>query len=109
VPQVTALLLTLAVEVPLYVAALVSLRLAPVRRAAALALLVNLLTHPVLWSTLGERPPVLRVAAAEVLVWLVEAALLWLAVRRRPALIALVAAGANAGSILAGALIAGFA
>ena len=41
--------------------------------------------------------------------WLVEAAILWLAVRRRPGLIALVAAGANAGSILAGALIAGFA
>lgn len=108
-PQVTALLLTLAVEVPLYVAALVSLRLAPLWRAVALALLVNLLTHPVLWSALGERPPVLRVAAAEIVVWLVEAAILWLAVRRRPGLIALVAAGANAGSILAGALIAGFA
>jgi hypothetical protein len=106
---VTALLLTLAVEVPLYVAALVSLRLAPLWRAVALALLVNLLTHPVLWSALGERPPLLRVAAAEVLVWLVEAALLGLAIRKHPLLIALVAAGANAASILAGALIAGFA
>jgi len=109
VPQVTALLLTLAVEVPLYVAALVSLRLATLRRALLLAVVANLLTHPVLWSTLGDRPPVLRVAAAEVLVWLVEAALIGLAVRRRPALVALVAAGANAASILAGAVIAGFA
>ena len=108
-PQVTALLLTLAVEVPLYVAALAALGLAPWRRALLLAVVVNLLTHPVLWSVLGERPPVLRVAAAEVLVWLVEAALLGLAVRRRPALVALVAAGANAGSVLAGAVIAGFA
>jgi hypothetical protein len=106
---VTALLLTLAVEVPLYVAALVLLRLAPLWRATALALLVNLLTHPVLWSALGDRPPVLRIAAAEVLVWLVEAALLSLALRRRPALVALVAAGTNAASILVGALIAGFA
>jgi hypothetical protein len=117
VPQATALLLTLAVEVPLYVAALVALRLAPFRRALPLAMAVNLLTHPVLWWTLGDRPPVLRIAAAEVLVWLVEAALLGLALRRRPALtgptarrhlavIALVAAGANAGSILAGAIIA---
>lgn len=105
--QATALLLTLAVEIPLYVAALVGLGLTPFRRALALALVVNLLTHPILWAMLGPRPPVLRVAAAEVLVWLAEAAGLGLAIRRRPGLIALVAAGANAGSILAGAVIAG--
>jgi hypothetical protein len=105
--QVTALLLTLAVEVPLYVAAVLALGLARFWRALALAVVVNVLTHPVLWSTLGADPPILRVAAAEVVVWLVETAILWLALRRRPALVALVAAGANAGSILAGALIAG--
>jgi hypothetical protein len=104
---VTALLLTLAVEVPLYVAALVALDLARFWQALALAVLVNALTHPILWQTLGTHPPLARVAVAEILVWLVETAILWLALRRRPALIALLAAGANAGSILAGALIAG--
>jgi hypothetical protein len=107
VSQPTALLLTLAVEVPLYVAALVALRLARFWPALALAVLVNALTHPVLWQTLGPHPALARVAVAEVVVWLVEAAILGLAIRRRPTLIALLAAGANAASILAGALIAG--
>ena len=51
-----ALLVTLAVEVPLYVAALTALRLARPGRAALLAVGVNLLTHPVLWWYLTPRP-----------------------------------------------------
>jgi hypothetical protein len=103
-----ALLVTLAVEVPLYVAALVALRLARPGRAALLAVGVNLLTHPVLWWYLEPRPTPGRVVAAEVLVWAAEAGLLWLALGRRPsrlAVLAVVSAGANAASILAGVLI----
>jgi hypothetical protein len=107
VPQVTALLLTLAVEVPLYVAALVGLRLAPWWRALLLSTVANLLTHPVLWWALGDRPSLPAVAVAEVAVWLAEAGLLWLAIRRDPWVLLVVAAGANAASILTGAIIAG--
>lgn len=105
--QPTALLLTLAVEVPLYVAALVPLGLASVRRALVVAVLVNLLTNPLLWFALGARPSLPAVALGEVVVWLVEAALIRVTVRRDAPLVALIAAGVNAGSILAGALIAG--
>ncbi len=105
-PQVTALLTTLAVEVPLYVAALVLLGLAPLRRGLPVAVLVNLLTHPLLWLALGPRPSLPAVVVAEIAVWLAEAVLIWVAVRRSPLLVGLIAAGANAGSILAGVLIA---
>ncbi|WP_460494150.1 hypothetical protein [Dactylosporangium cerinum] len=51
--MIPALLLTLAVEVPLYVLALTALRLATPARAALLGVAVNLLTHPVLWWLLA--------------------------------------------------------
>ncbi|WP_203928855.1 hypothetical protein [Virgisporangium ochraceum] len=105
-PQGLALLLTLAVEVPLYVAALVSLRLVPVRRALLVAVAANLVTHPALWWALGDHPSLGALVLAEVVVWLAEALLLWLAVRRAVRVLLVVAAGANAASILAGALIA---
>jgi hypothetical protein len=104
-PQVTALLLTLAVEVPLYVAALVVLRLAGFGRALLLAVGVNLLTHPLLWWALGPRPSLLAVVVAEVAVWLVEAALVWLVVRRSLSVVLVVAAGVNAASILVGVVV----
>jgi hypothetical protein len=102
-----ALLLTLAIEVPLYVAALTALRLARPIRAAVLAAAVNLLTHPVLWLLLAPEPALGTLVAAEVVVWAAEAGLLWLALRPRPAvpLVAVVSAGANAASILAGLLV----
>jgi hypothetical protein len=102
-----ALLLTLAVEVPLYVAALTALRLARPVRATLLAVAVNLLTHPVLWFLLAPRPALGALVVAEVAVWAVEAGLVWLALRGRPALpvAAVVSAGANAASILAGVLV----
>jgi hypothetical protein len=104
----TALLVTLAVEVPLYVAALVALHLARPGPAVLLGVAVNAVTHPLLWWYLAPRPTLGRVVVAEVLVWAVEAGLLWLALGRRPgnlAVLAVVSAGANAASILAGALI----
>jgi hypothetical protein len=103
----TALLLTLAVEVALYAAALVALRLARPLRAALLAVAVNVVTHPLLWLLLAPRPTLAAVVAAEVAVWAAEALLLWLALRRRPSLavLGIVSAGANAASILAGLLV----
>jgi hypothetical protein len=102
-----ALLLTLAVEVPLYVAALAALRLARPMRATLLAAAVNLLTHPLLWTLLAPRPALGALVAAEVVVWAAEAVLLWLALRRRSSLplLGLMSAGANAASILAGVLV----
>jgi hypothetical protein len=100
-----ALLVTLAVEVPLYASALAALRFTTAARAALLGAAVNLLTHPLLWWSLGERPALGRIAVAEVLVWAAEAGLLWLALRGRFGVLAVVSAGANAASILAGVLV----
>lgn len=98
--------MTLAVEVPLYVAALVSLKLSPLRRALLVAVAANLVTHPVLWWALGSEPSLGALVLAEVVVWLVEALILKVALRRPLWLLLVVAAGVNAASILAGALIA---
>jgi hypothetical protein len=109
-----ALLLTLAVEVPLYTAALVALRLARWWRAAALGVLVNLLTHPALWLFLVPHPAAARFWTAEALATIVEAAMLVsaLAGRRQeprnpwsPALLLVVSLGANACSLLMGLLL----
>ncbi|MFB9181591.1 hypothetical protein ACFFX1_25930 [Dactylosporangium sucinum] len=103
--MLTALLLTLAVEVPLYTVALAGTRLAGWRRAAALGLVVNLLTHPVLWWFLAPRPSAVRFWAAEAAVALVEAAVLAVAIRRDRLLLLVVSVGANACSVLTGLLL----
>jgi hypothetical protein len=103
--MIPALLLTLAVEVPLYVLALRALRLATTRRAALLGVMVNLLTHPVLWWFLAPRPSTGRFWAAEAAVVVAEAAMLWLACRRDPALLLMTSLGANAASVLIGLLL----
>jgi hypothetical protein len=100
-----ALLVTLAVEVPLYVVALFALRLCGTGRAVLLGTAVNLLTHPVLWWCLAPRPALAALVAAEVAVWAVETGLVWLALRRAFTVLAVVCAGVNAASILAGLLI----
>ena len=100
-----ALLATLAVEVPLYTAALTALGLARPARAALLAAAVNLLTHPLLRWSLAPGPGPGRLGVAEALVWAAEAGLSWLVLRRRPVVLAVVSAGANAASVLAGLLI----
>ncbi|WP_432833182.1 hypothetical protein [Dactylosporangium sp. CA-092794] len=101
-----ALLLTLAVEVPLYTAALVALRLATLRRAVLLGAVVNLVTHPALWLFLAPHPDALRLWTAEGLATGIEALILIKAINRDKALLAVVAVGANASSLLIG-LIAG--
>jgi hypothetical protein len=71
-----ALLLTLAVEVPLYTAALTVLRLAGPWRAVLLGVLVNLATHPALWLLLAPHPGAAKLWTAEALATAIEAAIL---------------------------------
>lgn len=102
--MIPALLLTLAVEVPLYALALAALRLATWPRAVLLGVVVNLLTHPVLWWSLAPRPSLAALWGAEAVVVLAEAAVLWLACRRDPVLLLVTSLGANAASVLIGLL-----
>lgn len=95
-----ALLLTLAVEVPLYTAALVALRLAGPGRAVALGTAVNLATHPALWLFLTRHPA--RLWPAEAAATAIEAAILIAALRTDKTLLAVIATGANAASLLIG-------
>jgi hypothetical protein len=102
----TAAAVTLAVEVPVYAVSLAVAGLLPVWRAAALAVLLNLLTHPLLWYGLSAGGPA-WFAPAEVAVVLSEAGVCWLFVRRDAALLLLVSLVANTGSVLAGLAVAG--
>jgi hypothetical protein len=100
VPYPLALVITLAVEVPVY---LVVFRFAGILagwRGLGAAVGVNLATHPVAWRLLSSHPGWLVPVEAAVVA--VEAALLFALVRREPALLALTALVANAGSLLAG-------
>ncbi|WP_433611670.1 hypothetical protein ACQP2P_44950 [Dactylosporangium sp. CA-139114] len=99
-----ALLLTLAVEVPLYTAALTVLRLASAGRALVLGIVVNLVTHPALWLFLTRHPGALW--PAEAVATAVEALILAVAVTRDRLLVVAVALGANAGSLLIGLTVA---
>jgi hypothetical protein len=128
VPQLAALGLTVAIELPWYVLGLVGLRTgrlstagarrsgvcggeagqlstAGVWRAALLGLGVNLVTHPVLWWLLAPRPTLALFALAELAVCAVEALLLWCWLRRDLALLAVLSVGANATSVLVGLLL----
>lgn len=110
VRYLTALGLTLAVEVPLYTAALTWGWAVPWRRAVATAVGVNLVTHPPLWwllVSLTERPSypwimVVAEAAVALAEWLLLAA--WL--RRRDPLLLVLSVGVNAASVLAGLIFA---
>jgi hypothetical protein len=103
-----ALALTVAVEVPVYVAAVTSASAARFRRTAAAAVMVNLVTHPLLWWFLSRVPAHgywVWFAVAEGVVCLVEGALLawWLRLRGPVPYAASVAA--NAASVIAGMLL----
>ncbi|MEW1864971.1 hypothetical protein OG896_32010 [Streptomyces sp. NBC_00669] len=104
----SALALTMAVEVPVYVAAITTASPARYGRTAAVAVMVNLVTHPVLWWFLSRVPaggywPAFTVA--EGVVCLVEGALAawWLRLRGPVPYAASVAA--NAASVIAGMLL----
>ncbi|WP_433053634.1 hypothetical protein [Dactylosporangium sp. CS-033363] len=95
-----ALLLTLAVEVPLYTAALVALKLAKPAKAAALGVAVNLATHPALWLYLSRNPD--QLWPAEAMATAVEALILIIAIKTDKMAIIAMAIGANAASLLIG-------
>ncbi|MFC7241394.1 hypothetical protein ACFQO7_02760 [Catellatospora aurea] len=105
-----ALALTLAVEIPVYVAALRWGWAVSWRRAALCALGVNLATHPLLWWLLapwtGLSAYPLVVVFAEAVVCGAEAMLLAWWLRRRDRLLAVLAIAANAASVLAGLIYA---
>lgn len=105
-----ALALTLAVEVPVYAAALRWGWAAPWRRALAGALGVNLVTHPLLWWALGPLTGLsaypLVLVFAELVVCGAEAVLLAWWLRRRDLLLGVLAVTANAASVLAGLIYA---
>lgn len=104
-PQLAALGLTIAVELPWYVVGLAALRLARPGRAALLGIGVNLVTHPVLWWLLSPRPTMFRLTMTELAVTAVEASLLFIWVRREPALLVVLSVGANATSVFMGLLL----
>ena len=99
---VWALVLTLAVEVPIYVLVLGVARLLSGWRAVAVAVGANLVTHPLVWITLTRIDGWPAFVAAEVGAWFAETALLCLAVRRDVALLCLIALVANTASLGAG-------
>jgi hypothetical protein len=96
---------TLAVEVPEYAVWLRVARLLTAGRAAPLAVLVNLMTHPLLWYGLSRAGPA-WFAPAEATVVPAETGGCWL-VRRRYAslLLVVVSLVANTASVLAGAVV----
>jgi hypothetical protein len=105
-----ALAVTLAVEVPLLTVALATLWRVPWRRALTAAVVVNLVTHPVLWWSLvpwTDRPWYgAALGFAEVLACVAEFALLTrVAVTDRGSL-AVLCVGVNAASLAAGLLMA---
>ncbi|WP_371481518.1 hypothetical protein [Kitasatospora sp. NBC_00315] len=109
-PYLLALALTVLVEVPLYVGALVVAgRVRPLRAATA-GVAVNCATHPLLWwflrrYTHGSAAAYwTALAVAEAAVVAVEAVLLGLLTGRRGALPYAASFTANAASVLAGML-----
>ncbi len=101
-----ALVATVAIELPLWVAGLLALRLCGPGRAVLAGIGVNLLTHPVLWRALDPGPTIGLLLAAEVCVVVVEAALVRLVVGRAAGSALLISLGANAASFAVGLIVA---
>ena len=111
--QSEALLLTLAIEVPIAVGLVAALRWTSPRRlllVAASSLAASTWTHPLLWmvepllaATIRDRA--LRLGLLEAGIALVEAAVYWLAAGLPPRRALLVSVVANGASLGAGLLI----
>jgi len=110
VTWITAFVVTLGVEVPLFVVTLRAFCGVRVPSAVALAVAVNAVSHPLLWFVLlpplaTMTTPVASVLIGEVLVWMFEAGCcVALARRHRTAAIA-TALLANGASFLVGLLL----
>lgn len=101
-----ALLATVAIELPFWVAGLVALRLCGPARAVLVGIGVNLVTHPVLWRALEPAPTIGLVLAAEACVVVIEAAVVRLVTGRGAGLAVLVSLGTNAASFAIGLVLA---
>jgi hypothetical protein len=101
VPYALALVITLAVEVPIYLVVFRAAGLLCGWRRLLVAAGINLATHPVLWLVLSAHPG--WFLPAEAGVCLAEAGLLWwLAGRRAGMLLLVTAVAANTASVLIG-------
>ena len=98
-----ALLLTVAVETPLYGLALRRWLERPWRQALLAGLLVNASSHPLAWLLLYRAGGGLAAVEAFAVGW--EAGLLWLWLRREAALLLGLALVANAVSLGLGAVV----
>ncbi len=107
-----ALVLTLTVEVPVYVLGLSAGAAVPWRRAAMVAVVVNVVSHPLLWF--GLVPLLTRVTGSELTALIIAELVVWVGesvatarLAARPIGLGLaVAAAANAASLLAGVVLA---
>lgn len=97
-----ALVATIAVELPLWVAGLTALRLSGPVRGVLVGVGVNLVTHPLLWRVLDPGPPLALILAAELCVVVIEAAVVRLVTGRAVGLAAMLALGVNAASFAVG-------
>ena len=105
-----ALLLTLAIEIPIVAFGLARWYRVPAARGASIGAVASLLTHPIVWFALpGLLSPAVGglgyLLAAEGFAWLVEAGIFWLATRRDPVRPLLLSLVANAGSFVVGGLL----
>lgn len=101
----TAFGITVAVEMLWYVGGLTGIVGLRWYSALALAIVVNVVTHPLAWWLLSPDPTLLQLLLIEVGVTLAEAAMLAVAVRRELATLALLSLGANASSLLTGLIL----
>ena len=105
-----ALLLTLAIEIPIAAGGMVRWYRVPARRGAWIAAGASVLTHPVVWFVLpGLLVPTVGslgyLVAAEASAWLIEAGIFWLAIRRDLVGLLLLSLLANLASFGAGGLL----
>jgi len=105
VSQLTAFVVTVAVESLWYVGGLVGIVGLRWWSALLLAMGVNAVTHPVAWWVLAPDPSLPALALTELAVTLAEAVVLAVAVRRELGTLALLSVGANASSLLTGLLL----
>jgi hypothetical protein len=105
-----ALLLTLAIEIPIVAAGLARWYRVPVPRGIMIALVASLLTHPVVWFALpASLVPSLGtlgyLLVAEAFAWLAEAAIFWAGTRADPVGLLLLSLIANITSFTVGGLL----
>lgn len=74
-------------------------------QAVVLAVVINLVTHPVLWTVALRLTSTGGLLLAETGVVVIEAAVTWLVVRREPGWALLLCLGTNAASLLIGLLV----